>query len=107
MKSTTLSLSLLFALLLMLFTVVAVSASDDTGMAVYKKSCAACHDSGVLDAPKLRDKAVWAELNAEGEDDLTKSAINGIGKMPPKGGNSKLSDHEVKEAVEYMMKMGE
>jgi len=90
-------------LILLVFTVATVSASDDVGQAVYTKSCAACHDSGVMGAPKVGDKAAWATLNAEGVDSLTHNAIKGEGKMPPKGGNMKLSDDEVKAAVEYMV----
>jgi cytochrome c5 len=92
-----------FCLALLVFAVATVSASDDVGQAVYTKSCAACHDSGVMGAPKVGDKAAWAKLNAEGVDNLTHSAIKGVGKMPPKGGNMKLSDDEVKAAVEYMV----
>ena len=93
----------LLCLTLLVFSVSTVSASDDTGKSVYAKSCAACHDSGVMGAPKVGDKEAWAPLIAEGDDKLAENAINGIGKMPPKGGNMQLSDDEVKEAVEYMM----
>ena len=103
MKSITFSLSLVFALLFMLLTVAAVSASDDTGQTVYAKTCGACHNSGVMGAPKLGDKAAWASRIKEGLDELTEDAIEGEDKMPPRGGNSKLSDAEVKAAVQYMM----
>jgi cytochrome c5 len=90
-------------LTLLVFAVTAVSASDDVGQAVYTKSCAACHDSGVMGAPKVGDKDTWSKLSAEGMDSLTHNAIKGEGKMPPKGGNMKLTDEEVKAAVEYMV----
>lgn len=94
-------------LTLLILTTFAAFASDMemSGKAVYEKSCAACHASGVMGAPKVGDKAAWAELIAEGKDDLAKNAIKGIGQMPPKGGNAKLTDDEVEEAVEYMMEM--
>ena len=45
---------------------------------------------------------------AEGKDALYKSAVGGLTgpkgtQMPPRGGNDKLSDEQVKLAVEYMM----
>lgn len=90
-------------LILLALTVVSVNAADDIGHSVYTKSCAACHDSGVMGAPKVGDKATWVPLVAEGVEKMTHSAIKGKGKMPPKGGNMKLSDDEVGSAVEYMI----
>jgi cytochrome c5 len=90
-------------LALLVFSVASASASDDVGKSVYTKSCSACHDSGVMGAPKVGDKAAWAPLAAEGVDVLTHNAIHGEGKMPPKGGNMQLSDDEVKAAVTYMV----
>jgi cytochrome c5 len=92
-------------LALLVISVATVFASDDVGQTVYTKSCAACHASGVMGAPKVGDKSEWAELNAEGMDKLVHNAIHGIEKMPPKGGNMQLTDDEVKAAVEYMVKM--
>jgi cytochrome c5 len=97
------SITFAFCLALLVFSVVSVNASNEVGQSVYTKSCAACHASGVMGAPKVGDKAAWSGLIAEGEPVLTKNAIKGEGKMPPKGGNMKLTDAEVKAAVEYMM----
>lgn len=76
------------------------------GQAVYEKTCAACHATGLSGAPKLGDKAAWAPLIAEGIDSLARVAINGEGAMPAKGGNASLSDEEVHAAVNYMMEQG-
>jgi cytochrome c5 len=79
------------------------------GEKVYKSTCFACHDVGIAGSPKLGDKADWGPRVAKGSDALYQSAINGRmnitpGKvMPAKGGNSALSDAEVKAAVDYMM----
>lgn len=97
------SIQIVFCFALLVFSVAITSASDDVGQSVYTKSCAACHSSGVMGAPKLGDKAAWAGLITEGVDTLTHNAIKGEGKMPPKGGNMKLTDDEVKAAVAYMM----
>ena len=92
-----------FIMILLFLSVTSVSASNDIGQAVYNKSCANCHASGVLDAPKLGDKDAWSGLIAKGAETLTNNAVNGIGKMPPKGGNMKLTDDEVGAAVAYMI----
>lgn len=73
------------------------------GKAIYEKNCAACHATGVAGAPKLGDKAAWKKLNAEGLHELTEDAIRGKGAMPPRGGNVKLTDAEVRAAVAYLM----
>lgn len=73
-----------------------------TGRAIYERYCAACHDTGVLNAPKLGDRKAWKPLIAEGQNILNRTAIRGIRKMPPKGGHPELSDLEVKRAVAYM-----
>lgn len=96
-------ITLAFCLALLVFSIATVNASDDVGQSVYTKSCAVCHASGVMGAPKLGDKAAWSSLIAEGADELTNNAIKGEGKMPAKGGNMKLTDDEVKAAVVYMM----
>ena len=72
------------------------------GEEVYKQVCAACHASGVANAPKLGDKTAWADHIKAGLDTLVKNAINGIKAMPPRGGNPDLSDYEVARAVVYM-----
>jgi cytochrome c5 len=65
-------------------------------------TCAACHASGVMNAPKLGDKAAWAPRLALGVDGLTASAIKGKNLMPPKGGTG-ASDAEIKAVVAYMV----
>lgn len=73
-----------------------------TGEQVYESTCAACHSSGVAGAPKTGDDAAWAPLIETGFDEMLKIAIDGVGAMPPRGGNASLSDLEVARAVTYM-----
>ncbi len=73
------------------------------GQAVYKSLCFSCHDTGAANAPKLGDKAAWGPRIAAGKDALYGSALNGKGAMPAKGGNSALSDADVKSAVDFMV----
>ncbi|TAM47417.1 MAG: cytochrome c5 family protein [Gammaproteobacteria bacterium] len=77
------------------------------GEETYKKTCFACHDAGVAGAPKLGDKANWGPRIAQGMDKLYTNSIKGFqgktGVMPPKGGNTALSDADVKAAVDFMV----
>ena len=73
------------------------------GKAVYEKTCAACHATGAAGAPKFGDKAAWKEHVAHGLEHMAEIAIRGEGAMPPRGGNPKLSDAEVRAAVAYIM----
>lgn len=74
-----------------------------SGENTYKQVCAACHGSGVLNAPKFGDKAKWAPLIAEGQVTLTAHAYVGVRAMPPKGGNPNLSIETFSDALVYMV----
>jgi cytochrome c5 len=86
---------------------VAASTPARNGQQVYQASCVACHDAGIAGAPKLGDKDQWVKRIAKGVDVLYASAVDGVqgsaGVMPAKGGNTALSDAEVKAAVDYMV----
>mgnify|MGYP001575312321 FL=1 len=77
------------------------------GKGTYDKACMACHAAGVAGAPKLGDKAAWADRIAQGNDTLYTHAIKGFqgkkGFMPAKGGNVSLADADVKASVDYMV----
>ena len=74
-----------------------------TGEQVYRKACAACHDTGLMGAPKPGDKTAWASRMEAGKDAIYHKALHGVGAMPAKGGHSELSEAEVKEAVDFML----
>jgi cytochrome c5 len=81
------------------------AAAQAKGDEVYKKTCSVCHDQGIANAPKLGDKAAWAPRIKQGKEALYTVGIKGkpgTG-MVAKGGNSSLSDADVKAAVDYMM----
>jgi c(7)-type cytochrome triheme protein len=72
--------------------------------AVYASTCAACHATGVANAPKLGDAAEWQRrLQRGGQAALIDAAIKGRGAMPPKGGNAALSDADVRATVLFML----
>jgi len=74
-----------------------------TGEQVYGQVCKTCHEAGLAGAHKLGDKAAWANVVAQGEKLSFEHAINGIRAMPARGGNSDLTDDEMKRAVSFMM----
>lgn len=81
---------------------VAADGKPRSGEAIYNTICKACHDAGVAGAPKTGDKAAWAPRLATGQAALLKSVINGKNAMPPRAGDSSLSDDELKSAVEFL-----
>ena len=72
------------------------------GQQVYRQSCAVCHDKGIAGAPKPGDAPAWSARLAQGLDVLYKTALQGKGAMPAKGGNPSLADSDVKAAVDFM-----
>lgn len=86
------------------FTFIDASAPKvlQTGEAVYKVACFACHGAGVAGAPKFGDAAAWGPRISQGYDTVLKHAIEGIRGMPAKGGNADLDDVEVARAVVHM-----
>lgn len=81
----------------------AAKAGSQSGKEIWEGTCAACHSSGLLGAPKIGDKAAWAPRLAQGLATLEKHALHGYKQMPAKGGNASLSDAEVIKALEYMI----
>ena len=81
------------------------------GAAIYNGICVACHSVGVAGAPKVGDAAAWEARIAQGNEVLYDNAINGfqgqVGVMIPKGGNTALSDDEVKAAVDHMVEQSQ
>jgi len=81
--------------------------ANDVGKKVFGAVCALCHASGAAGAPVFGNKADWEPRIAQGMDVLYKHALEGFngakGAMPARGGNPKLTDDEVKAAVNYMV----
>ncbi len=84
----------------------AAPAGKGNGKQTYESTCHVCHGTGLAGAPKFGDKAAWAPRLAEGIATLHQHALQGyqgkVGVMPPKGGNTALSDADVEAAVDYM-----
>jgi cytochrome c5 len=78
------------------------------GRTIWLETCEACHAHDIAGAPLVGNKAAWAPRLSKVHDALYKSAFGGLTgpkgtQMPPRGGNDKLSDDQIKAAVEYMM----
>ena len=73
------------------------------GKDTYQAACAMCHASGVAGAPITGASDQWAERIGKGQEVLNNSAINGLGAMPAKGGQTQLSDEAVSAAVAFML----
>jgi cytochrome c5 len=73
-----------------------------SGEEIVKASCAACHQAGIANAPKLGDKAAWAPRIKSGLSGMLAVAIKGKGAMPPRGGIADLSDLELARAIVNM-----
>lgn len=73
----------------------------------YREKCSICHDGGAGQAPRVNDTAAWAPRAAKGRPALYQSALAGIPNtaMAAKGGYTNLSDQEVRDIVDLMLKL--
>ncbi|MFM9969374.1 MAG: c-type cytochrome [Burkholderiales bacterium] len=76
------------------------------GERIVQTQCSKCHQDGANGAPKIGDRAKWVPRLSKGLDNLVKSAINGHGPMPARGGVADLSDVEIRSAIVYMFNYG-
>jgi len=77
--------------------------AERSGDEVVQAYCVACHEAGLGSAPRIGDRAAWIPRMKQGLDPLTRSAINGHGGMPPRGGVASLTDKELRSAIAYMV----
>lgn len=77
-----------------------------SGEQVVQARCVKCHQTGVGGAPKIGDRDAWIPRVKQGLDAVVRSAINGHGAMPPRGGMADLTDAEIRSAVIYMFNNG-
>jgi cytochrome c5 len=77
-------------------------APERTGEQIVQARCIKCHQTGEGGAPKIGDQAAWIPRIKQGLDGVVRSAINGHGAMPARGGQADLTDSEMRSAVVYM-----
>lgn len=80
--------------------------TEADGKHLYKQVCAQCHSGGVLNAPKLGDKAAWKPIIKKNVDELVKSAMRGNHKKPYMSGCRSCTTADIKAAVKYMVQEG-
>lgn len=73
---------------------------------IYNSKCLACHNSGMMGAPKPGTDFWPARQDEIGLDQIVSHAINGYNNMPPKGMCMDCSDADIRATVEYMIGFG-
>jgi cytochrome c5 len=73
------------------------------GKVIVEEVCVACHGAGLEGAPRIGDVKAWSQRSARGLSSLTKSAMEGVRKMPPHGGRLDLDDVDLARAITYMV----
>lgn len=100
------------AMLAALFATMALAAPPDPGQAsgsrtgeqVVQLQCVLCHGAGMAGARRIGDRKAWEKRLSGGEERLLRSATEGRGAMPPNGGLADLSQKELREAFDYMVR---
>jgi len=77
-------------------------APERSGEQIVKQQCASCHEKGLNGAPRIDDRAAWVPRIKNGLDATVRSAINGHGNMPARGGLVNATDAELRSAITYM-----
>ncbi len=78
-------------------------ANISKGKQIYKKNCVACHgENGKGILPAAPDFTKKGGVLDQSTAILFKNIKNGIGAMPPKGGNPSLTDQDLNNAVDYL-----
>jgi cytochrome c5 len=80
----------------------ALAQPDRTGEQIVKQQCSQCHEKGLHGAPRINDRAAWAQRMKNGLDATVRSAIRGHGKMPARGGLADTTDGELRAAILYL-----
>lgn len=83
-----------------------VKAGERSGEQIVQAQCVKCHRDGVGGAPRIGDRAAWIPRLKPGLDVVVRSAINGHGGMPARGGMADLTDAELRNAIIYMFNKG-
>ena len=81
-----------------------VKSAPRSGEEIVKAQCIKCHEAGKGGAPKIGDRDAWIPRLKDGLDNTVRSAINGHGGMPARGGMANLTDAEMRSAVIYLFR---
>jgi cytochrome c5 len=78
------------------------AAGERSGEEIVKAKCIECHQTGKHGAPRIDDRAAWVPRLQKGLDATVRSAMQGHGDMPARGGRADLTDAEFRAAVTYL-----
>ncbi|MBE0441681.1 MULTISPECIES: c-type cytochrome [unclassified Psychrobacter] len=88
---------------LLLSSIIMTGANAADIATTYDNSCAACHDSGALNAIKKGDSAKWQQLiEQKSMPTLINSVKGGMIQMPAGGLCDNCSDDDYRKLIEYM-----
>ncbi len=82
------------------------SPAERSGEQIVKTRCSECHEKGLHGAPRIGDLEAWLPRLKNGFEPVVRSAINGHGGMPARGGLANLTDNEMRSAITYMFNKG-
>jgi cytochrome c5 len=71
--------------------------------AAYQEFCAACHDTGMLGAPRIGEPMDWEVRSSLWQAVLMEHAKQGYYDMPARGGRSDVPDEVINAAAQYML----
>lgn len=75
---------------------------ERSGQRIVHTQCDKCHHEGIAGAPMIGDRAAWVQRLNRGLDEVVRSAFNGHGPMPARGGMSDITVNEMRNAIIYM-----
>ncbi len=77
--------------------------SISKGEKLYDANCKVCHGNDNMGAPRVGNVEAWNDVTAKGFDKVVHNAMDGVGGMPPKGGNPDLTNSQIQTIVEFMI----
>ena len=80
----------------------AAALTERTGQNIVRVQCGKCHLTGESGAPKVGDRDAWIQRLKRGMDEVVRSAFNGHGPMPARGGLADITVNEMRDAITYM-----
>ena len=75
---------------------------ERSGQYLVRTQCGKCHLAGENGAPKVGDRDAWVLRLKRGMDEVVRSAFNGHGAMPARGGLAAVTPNEMRHAITYM-----
>ena len=76
--------------------------TERTGQHIVQTQCGKCHLTGDSGAPRIGDRDAWVQRLKRGMDDVVRSAFNGHGPMPARGGLADITVNEMRNSITYM-----